>query len=50
MAKPIIKSMSPPDATKSFDIGFVWNGDRAYYNRVIITNNKTNAVVYDNKL
>ena len=50
MAKPIIKSMSPPDATKSFDIGFVWNGDRAYYNRVIITNNKTNAVAYDNKV
>lgn len=50
MAKPIIKSMSPPDATKSFDIGFVWNGDRAYYNRVVITDNKTNEVIYDNKL
>ena len=50
MAKPIIKSMAAPDATKSFDIGFVWNGDRAYYNRLVITNNKTNAVVYDQKV
>ena len=50
MAKPIIKSMSAPDATKAFDINFLWNGDRAYYNRVIITNNQTNAVAYDNKV
>lgn len=47
MAKPIIKTITPPDATKSFDINFIWNGERAYYNHVVITNNKTNAVVYD---
>lgn len=50
MARPIIKSMSPPDATSDFNVGFVWNGERAYYNRLVITNNKTNSVVYDNKV
>ena len=50
MAKPIIKSMSAPDGTNSFNIGFLWNGDRAYYNRLVLTNNETNAVVYDQKV
>ena len=47
MAKPIIKPFSPPDASGSFNIPFHWSGERAYSNRLVITNNTTNAVVYD---
>lgn len=50
MAKPIIKTFAAPDATKPFTVGFVWNGERAYYNRVMISDNKTNAVKYDQKI
>lgn len=50
MAKPIIKKITPPDATQAFNLEFVWKGDRAYYNRVIITNNQTNSVVYDKQV
>lgn len=50
MAKPIIKSFSPPDATKSFNIPFYWSGERAYKNRLIIYNNTTNAVVYNQEV
>lgn len=50
MAKPIIKTFAAPDATKPFTIGFVWNGERAYYNRVVISDNKTNTVKYDQKI
>lgn len=46
MAKPIIKTITPPDASKAFNINFIWNGERAYYNEVYITNNKTNARAY----
>ena len=50
MAKPIIKTFAAPDATKPFTVGFVWNGERAYYNRVVISDNKTNTVKYDQKI
>lgn len=50
MAKPIIKSMSAPNATSGFNINFLWTGDRAYYNRLVITNNETNETVYDKKI
>lgn len=50
MAKPIIKTITPPDANSAFNINFIWNGERAYYNRVVITNNKTNVKVYDQKV
>lgn len=50
MAKPIIKKIVPPDATKPFDIAFWWNGERSYYNRLIIYDNKTNTKKYDNKI
>lgn len=50
MAKPIIKQIVPPDASKSFDVGFIWTGERAYYNRVVISDNKTNSIVYDKKI
>lgn len=50
MAKPIIKAMSAPNAASGFSVNFLWNGDRAYYNRLILTNNETNEVVYDKKI
>ncbi len=48
MAKPIIKPITPFDATQDFVINIVWNGNRSVSNRIIIVNAKTLDVAFDN--
>lgn len=47
MAKPQIQHINPFDANKDYEISILWTGNRAYANRIIIYDNKTNAVVYE---
>ena len=47
MAKPQIQHINPFDANKDYEISILWTGNRAYANRIIIYDNKTNSVVYD---
>ncbi|MCM1234801.1 MAG: hypothetical protein NC489_32260 [Ruminococcus flavefaciens] len=47
MARPILNKISPFDATKDYEITLSWLGSRAHANRIIICDNETNAVVFD---
>ncbi len=47
MAKPVIMRISPFDANKNFEISISWTGNRAHANRIIIYDNDTNNVVFD---
>ena len=47
MAKPIILRVNPFDANKDYEIVLSWSGNRAHANRIIICDNETNAVVFD---
>ncbi len=47
MAKPIIKHITPFDATKPYEISISWLGNRAHANRIVIYDNETNNVVFD---
>lgn len=47
MAKPIIKKITPFDATKDYTVSFAWTGNRSYSNRIIIYRNENLDVVYD---
>lgn len=47
MAKPIIQKITPFDATKDYEITLSWSGNRAHANRIIIYDNETNSVVFD---
>lgn len=47
MSVPIIKKIIPFDADKDFDISISWRGNRSYGNRIIIKNNSTLEVVFD---
>ena len=47
MAKPIIKKIQPFDAKKDYEISFAWTGNRAYANRIIIYDNESNKLVWD---
>lgn len=47
MAKPIVTHIKPFDATKDYEITFSWTGKRACANRIIICDNETNDVVFD---
>lgn len=47
MAKPIIMKIQPFDANKDYEISLSWMGNRAHANRIIIYDNETNAVVFD---
>ncbi len=47
MARPIVNKIQPFDADKAYDISISWTGNRAYANRVIIYDNKTNDIVFD---
>lgn len=47
MAKPTVMKISPFDATKDYEITLSWMGNRAHANRIIIYDNDTNAVVFD---
>lgn len=47
MAKPTIMKISPFDATKDYEITLSWMGNRAHANRIIIYDNETNNVIFD---
>lgn len=47
MARPIIMKISPFDANKYYEISLSWMGNRAHANRIIICDNETNDVVFD---
>lgn len=47
MAKPYIQHITPFDANKSFEITISWMGNRSGSNRIIIADNQTNEVVFD---
>lgn len=47
MAKPYIMKIQPFDANKDFEITLSWLGNRAHANRIIVYDNETNAVVFD---
>lgn len=47
MARPIINKIQPFDSTKDYEITLSWLGNRAHANRIIIYDNETNNVVFD---
>lgn len=47
MAKPIIQRITPFDANKPVEISFSWSGNRAHANRILIYDNETNNLVFD---
>lgn len=47
MARPIIQRITPFDAKKPYEITLSWMGNRAHANRIIIYDNDTNHVVFD---
>ena len=47
MAKPVIMKISPFDATKDYEISLSWSGNRAHANRIIIYDNDTNQIIFD---
>lgn len=47
MAKPQILKISPFDANKDYEITLSWMGNRAHANRIIVYDNETNNVVFD---
>lgn len=47
MAIPIIKKITPFDAEKDNEISISWSGVRAYDNRIIITDNTTSDIIFD---
>ena len=47
MAKPIIKAMTPFDKSEAYLVTFVWKGNMAYNNRLVIYDSESNLVVYD---
>lgn len=47
MAKPQILKITPFDSTKDYEITLSWMGNRAHANRIIIYDNETNNVVFD---
>lgn len=47
MAKPIIQRITPFDATKDYEIILSWMGNRSHANRILIYDNATNILVFD---
>lgn len=47
MSKPTIRRIAPFDAHLNYIINFVWNGNRAYKNRIIINDAETLTLIYD---
>ena len=50
MARPVILRVNPFDANKDYEITLSWKGNRAHSNRIIIYDNKTNVVVFDDTI
>lgn len=47
MAKPHIQHITPFDANRDYEIAISWLGNRSNSNRIIIADNQTNEVVFD---
>lgn len=47
MAKPYIQKITPFDADKDYEISLSWTGSRAHANRIIIYDNDTNNILFD---
>ena len=47
MARPIIMKIQPFGANKDYEIILSWMGNRAHANRIIIRDNETYNVVFD---
>lgn len=47
MAKPHIQKITPFDANKPYEISLSWTGNRAHANRILIYDNETNSLVFD---
>lgn len=47
MAKPVILHVNPFDANKPYEISLSWTGNRAHANRILIYDNETNKLVFD---
>lgn len=47
MARPQIMRINPFDANKDYEITLSWLGNRAHANRIIIYDNETNEVIFD---
>ncbi|MDE6951689.1 MAG: hypothetical protein K2P64_12370 [Lachnospiraceae bacterium] len=50
MSKPYIKKLSPFDAEKDYELTISWFGNRAIANRILIYDNQTNELVFDNTI
>lgn len=50
MAKPQILKINPFDSTKDYEITLSWMGNRAHANRIIIYDNDTNNVIFDDTI
>ena len=50
MARPQIMKIQPFDANYDYEISISWTGNRAYANRIIIRDNESNEIVYNNLL
>ena len=47
MAKPYVMSVKPFDANYDYEISISWLGNRAHSNRIVIYDNKTNDLIFD---
>lgn len=50
MARPVVMKIQPFDANKDYEITLSWMGNRAHANRIIIYDNETNVVVFDDMI
>ena len=50
MAKPTVMRIQPFDANKDYEVTLSWMGNRAHANRIIICDNDTNNVVFDDMI
>lgn len=47
MARPIIQRINPFDSNYDYEISISWTGNRAHANRIVIRDNESNDVVFD---
>lgn len=47
MAKPHVQKITPFDANKPYEISLSWTGNRSHANRILIYDNETNNLVFD---
>lgn len=50
MARPIIKQIQPFDAEQNFEVEILWAGNRPHANRIIIRDNETNDIKFDDTI